>query len=158
MKKNKNLKIIGLALCMNASILTGCGKQHIKIVDYRHHIIYNYDENNTITSIKGTVGYYNVADNIRIVTLRKNDCETTKLMYIKYDNFDNLNYYDLKTGDKVVSYKKEDGEQAFVPSDDIEIIKSEEILPYLMADDNFKYDYDINEVMQAYNEKIKIKD
>lgn len=163
MKNIKNLKVVGLALCMNASILTGCSNKHTVEIytNLFNSSTITYEENdNEIVSVTGNISYNKIVDSVRVVTFESNKKETTRLVYIRVYRNDaytyNYNYYDLKTGTNIYSYTESKGE-IIDSTNDINLVNKEPFIPYLMEDDNIQYKYDINELIQLYDEKVKSK-
>ena len=150
MKNIKNLKIVGLGLCLNASLLTGCNS--LPFGTGMGIIYYESGE------IEGKLSYQDVDNHVKIVTFEENDAEITRLVYVnnyKYTNI-SLSYYDLesgtllKTNSNVNDYSK--------TGENLNIIDTKEFIPYLFVDENIKDKYDVSELIDVYKENYVNKE
>lgn len=159
--KIRNLKyslaILGIATTV---VLTGCGeKRKVQIGD--SVIKYCEDE------IKGSISYNELVRNIKVVTLEENNNLYYRLLVkdIKSNykdlNFDSeagtlVRYFDLKTDSCLMSYVDyHNGKVAYYIGENLNIVEEKDISSYLLKEDFVKTDYEVEEVIQFFNEKIE---
>ena len=166
MMKIKNFKVLSFAAMMNAMLLTGC---HVPADAYASHNYEPYnptryylesDENNNETVvIVGDLSYELVRDNIKIITFATGDVEFTRLVFEREEWSNDepkgavFRLYDLETGTCIVTYEK--GKYDVGASrDNIDVVDINSFLPYIMDDENIKTRYEVQELVDIYNEKV----
>lgn len=150
-------------------MLTGCGKKddikNIFVKDTYNRTMITYSEE----GISGTVPLDEVSNYIKIVTFKLDDYTFTRLVAIEDHTNHSVHsphyritkYHDLDTGTTLISYTNQDssGETDFgieySVGENLEILSEIDFVPYLIKEGKISNDYDINDMLDFYHEKVE---
>ena len=164
MINSKKLKVLSITAILNTMVLVGCSEKPVSSIytSNRNTIKYYNSENNDI-DITGNVSFDTLRDDIKLVTFVSGDVEFTELVYTyeyfsRYGRKNHVELYDLSSGTLLIKLEKEHLEIGDGP-DDMQVVDVQPFLPYIVLDDNFKSEYEAQELVDIYDEEvIKIKE
>ena len=153
-------KLLLASLAMSSTIaLSGCQTNY-----YSHYYIGNskieYHTNNEETKIVGKIKYENL-DKIRVLVFKKDDNIYIRLVFVsqsitKGGLAQRLTVYDIESEVKLLEkVTNNSNQEKYEVGKDIEILQEDCITKYLLVDDNFKKEYDINEIIELFNTGVK---
>jgi len=170
----KNLRVLAAGLCLSVT-LTACGGGNKETVNPNELIIGGVSEDvilNYESEVPtGTFSYDNMDEYIKIVKLKQGDISFYHLIIkdiLKYTGglrsatvpYDNIRYIDLKTGVIIINYVDypetyTHREDYFIIGENIEVIDEFSITNYLLQEDFIKREYESQEILAFFEEKIK---
>lgn len=173
MDKEKRFKTLIATLGLSATItlLGGCGEndtsKKIEIGNDLNNSKITYEEN----TLSGTISYNHLEKGyIRIVTLSfDGKVLEPKLMGVHLDKYrpmrggggyDTLHYIDLETSMTLLSYfypnyYNEEDEPEVLIGENFEIVEEISLFDYIVEYNWLQDEYEINELLEFYNEKVK---
>lgn len=159
----KKMVLLGLMAELIAMSLSGCENDSYSHVG-SSKIIYEDDDSRI-----GNISYENVDKYLKIVTVEIGE-STNKILVIKNFTLPNeistyLEYIDLETGAVIkkfsayacLSLEELESREPEIGKD-IEIVEEESFSEYLILADNIKKEYDVNELIDFFNNEIKNKE
>lgn len=168
-KRKFQTNLVALGLSATLALLNGCGeKEFDKMIslgsDSGNSEIF-YEEN----TISGTISYSNLEQGyLKSVTLSyKGEELEPKIMAIYLDKYrpmrggggyDTLNYIDLDTGVTLLSYRypnyyDENETPEIIVGDNFKIVKETNFFDFIVEENWYQDEYDINELIEFYNSK-----
>ncbi len=175
MKKEiiENLKIVAAGILFGGAAIFFVNKyidEDEKRIESLTELSYD-DESN---EMKGVLSYEEVSQNIKIVTLEENGTQFEEVMYVyekdelhplskryafKYQTF----YIRLEDGWEMVSfdYAGKEEQQNKTPIrtyGTLRIVKEENFMNYLLEHLGLKEEYDVSEILEAYDEKVLLEE
>lgn len=165
MSEVKNLKVVAAGLCLGVTLLTGCGDNPNEIVigGVSKDVILNYESEIPT----GTFTYDKLNEYVKIVTLSNNDINYSFLLIknkISYKGgrytsaYDHIEYIDFKTGTIIYAYDDysiSGKEISWIVGENLTLVCEKDITGYLFQENFIKKEYEVGEILDFYEEKIK---
>lgn len=164
----KNLKVAAASLCLGVTLLIGCGGSNDNlneiVIDGREVVVLNYESEIPT----GIISYDNVDKYVKVVKIKNEITEFNRLVILDKDHYTGsmrhydphtvFKYIDLKSGVIIIEYTEypsEDEEDYWRTGEDFQILDEISITSYLLQHDFIKKEYDVSEILDFYEEKIK---
>lgn len=154
-------KLLLAALTMSSAItLSGCEKDNysyyqVGLSKIEYHTLENEE------TISGKIRYEDI-HNIKILVFEKEENMFVRLVTINSNNYakSTINnvyeVHDIKSDLTLINRVTYANDKVFYKSgDDINIIAEENISKYLIKNDNIKREYNINEIIEVFDNEVK---
>lgn len=156
----RNLKVFAIGLCLSSTLLVGCNSSNNENeIKFGSSIINSENENLT-----GTINYNDLSNYCKIVTIEQ-DNVTSHRLYIKKERcssnlrgpkYNITSYIDLKTGVTIIeSIEHSNSDINYIVGENLTIVEEKEITSYLLEHEFIKQEYELNEVIEFFEETIK---
>lgn len=165
------LKVLGTSLLLGSIVLTSCNPdEDCQVILDKTVITYNNDIDGSVSdasslsiNVEGKISYETIDKCLKIVKWKVNDTTNIRLLGINSQRFYEglhtaTSYYDLQTGTKLIEYETTTSNQNTTTicnlGEEIEILSEISLTTYLLEELFIKPEYDINEILQFYKEKV----